>query len=126
MRFITIDEVYAIHQKVIEFSGGKEEINDFNLLHSSIERPKATFGGKFLYPTVWLQAGALMHSLIKNHPFSDANKRTALTSAVYFLYKNGYEIELNVVTAVKFCTDIVIKNLTVAEIASWFKAKSNK
>ena len=35
---------------------------------------------------------ALKHSLIRNHPFVDGNKRTALAAAGVFLELNGYAL----------------------------------
>jgi len=34
-----------------------------------------TFGGQYLYPTIEEQAAHLLYFVIKNHPFSDGNKR---------------------------------------------------
>ena len=45
---------------------------------------RATFGGEDLYPDIFHKAAALMESLIKNHPFIDGNKRTAITSTGIF------------------------------------------
>src|SRR3989344_2783121 len=92
IKYLEIEEVYNIHSKMIDIGGGREGIMDFNLLHSAIERPKASFGGKFLYQDIWHQAAALIQSLIKNHPFEDGNKRTGFFSTLRFLNINGYDI----------------------------------
>lgn len=42
------------------------------------------------WTTVFDKAATLMFGLVKNHPFYDANKRTAYLSTVHYLYSNGY------------------------------------
>lgn len=120
MRFVTIEEVIAIYEAVIQKTGGRVGIRDFLLLHSSIERPKATFAGKDLYSTIWDKAAALIHSLILNHPFEDGNKRTGLLSARRFLAKNGYDLKPHP-SAVQFTLDIDRKRKNLTQIARWLK-----
>jgi len=48
------------------------------------------FGGTDLYPTLELKAAHLLYFVIKDHPFSDGNKRSASFLFVYFLEKNSY------------------------------------
>ena len=48
-----------------------------------------TFGGKELYATLEKKAANLLYLIIKDHPFSDGNKRTASFLFVYFLDKNN-------------------------------------
>ncbi|MBI4999190.1 type II toxin-antitoxin system death-on-curing family toxin [Candidatus Gottesmanbacteria bacterium] len=124
MTYLTLDEVLAVHEKMLLIGGGREGVHDFTLLHSAIERPKASFAGKSLYPTIWLKAAALIHSLIKNHPFEDGNKRTAYFSTMRFLRNNGYEVVASSKEVVNFAVRIDIKNLKLTEIARWFKSHS--
>ncbi len=48
-----------------------------------------TFEGKELYPSIEDKASNLLYLIIKDHPFSDGNKRTAVFLFVYFLDKTG-------------------------------------
>lgn len=48
-----------------------------------------TFGGQYLYPSVEEKAANLLYFVIKNHSFSDGNKRIAAFLFVWFLEKNG-------------------------------------
>jgi prophage maintenance system killer protein len=48
-----------------------------------------TFGGKDLYPSVEEKAANLLYFVIKNHSFSDGNKRIAAFLFVWFLEKNA-------------------------------------
>jgi prophage maintenance system killer protein len=48
-----------------------------------------TFGSQYLYPSVEEKAASLLYFVIKNHSFSDGNKRIAAFLFVWFLEKNG-------------------------------------
>ncbi|MBZ4189174.1 virulence protein RhuM/Fic/DOC family protein [Niabella beijingensis] len=47
-----------------------------------------TFGGEYLYPSVEEKAAHLLYFVVKNHSFSDGNKRIAAFLFVWFLEKN--------------------------------------
>ncbi|MBS1663673.1 MAG: virulence protein RhuM/Fic/DOC family protein [Bacteroidetes bacterium] len=48
-----------------------------------------TFNGKDIYPSVEEKASNLLYFVIKNHSFSDGNKRIAAFLFVWFMEKNG-------------------------------------
>lgn len=77
---------------MIDKTGGSHGVRDLGLLESAVMRPKATFGGEELYSDVFSKAAALMHSLIRNHPFVDGNKRTGIAAAGLFLAQNGVQL----------------------------------
>ena len=49
--------------------------------------------GQQLYPDIFHQAAAYMFHIVKNHVFTDGNKRTGLCCALTFLEWNGYTIK---------------------------------
>lgn len=120
-KYLSIDEVLAIHKTMIELFGGRPDIHDFTLLHSAVERPKVTFGGQNLYPSIFEKAAALIQSLILNHPFDDGNKRTAITSCSLFLFKNGYRLTLPVEKSIQFTLKIDAHRLNFNQIAAWLR-----
>jgi len=126
MNFLTLDEVLAIHERMITVGGGRIAIHDFTLLHSAIERPKAQFAGNYLYTTIWDMAAALLYSLVKNHPFYDGNKGTAYFSTMRFLYLNGYLLNAIRDEFIPFMVDVDIKKLTLKEISPWLQNHSTK
>ena len=69
-----------------------------NLLDSALARPKATYDGKELYPTICEKGVALLYSMVKNHPFENGNKRIATASLLVFLYMNGHWFDLEKMT----------------------------
>ncbi len=126
MNYISLDEVYAIHLRMITVGGGRGDIHDFTLLHSAIERPKVTFGGKELYPTIWNKAAALIHSLVKNHPFDDGNKRTAYYSTKRFLFMNCWQLSAKKDDVITFMVSIDVKNLSLPTIERWLRTHSKR
>lgn len=118
---LTIEQVLYLHERIVDRAGGKQGIRDFTLLHSALERCKATYAGEDLYPTVLDKAAALLHSLTMNHAFLDANKRTAYETMKRFLYTNG--IEMNVIQdeIVRFCISVDNDGLILSQIVDWLK-----
>lgn len=63
---------------------GGDALAGFGLLKSAVLRPPTTIGGLDAYPSVHEKAAALMHSLIRNHPFVDGDSRTAVVVTFTF------------------------------------------
>ncbi len=57
-------------------------------LHSSLNTVFQTFNGKDLYPSIEEKAAHLLYFLVKNHSFTDGNKRIAAALFLWFLEKN--------------------------------------
>lgn len=126
MKYLTSEKVLKIHDKLVIRFGGSLELRDKSLLESALARPQATFGGEDLYPTIFEKAAALMHSLLKNHPFVDGNKRTALTSTGVFLELNGYQLINTHKRELEFALAVENGSLEVQKIAHWLKNHTEK
>ena len=87
IRFLSVDEAEAVHQRVIEEFGGPSGLRDRGLLDSALHRPRSGY-----YADVAEMAAALFESLLINHPFLDGNKRVAFFSTDVFLRLNGWRI----------------------------------
>jgi len=96
IRYLTLSEVLALYHGVMKIGGGEEGIRDLGALQSALAQPRMTFGGEYLYPSLAAKAGALVYSLVKNHPFVDGNKRIAHAAMETFLILNGHEVEADV------------------------------
>jgi len=69
---------------------GNEKDNSFaGTLQSVVQ----TFGGAYLYPSIEEQAAHLLYFIIKNHPFSDGNKRIGAFLFIWFLEKNKHRFK---------------------------------
>lgn len=62
---------------------------DLGLLQSAVSRQDVSYGGTEKYPGPISRVATLFFGLIHNHPFHDANKRTALLIALYHLLRVG-------------------------------------
>lgn len=65
---------------------GREKDDSFR---SSIAAIYQSFGGQDLYPSSEEKAANLLYFIIKNHSFSDGNKRIGCSLFLYFLDRNG-------------------------------------
>ena len=65
---------------------GREKDDSFR---SSIAAIYQSFGGQDLYPSAEEKAANLLYFIIKNHSFSDGNKRIGCSLFLYFLDRNG-------------------------------------
>lgn len=94
MIYLTVAEVLFIHSAVVDETGGSHGLRDLKLLESAVAQPRQTFGGHDLYKGITRKAAILLVGLLKNHPFVDGNKRTALTVCGVFLQLNGWDFNL--------------------------------
>jgi death-on-curing family protein len=69
---------------------GNEKDESFR---SSLQSVAQTFGGQYLYPTIEEQAAHLLYFVIKNHSFTDGNKRIGAFLFVWFLEKNRHRFK---------------------------------
>jgi death-on-curing protein len=87
VQFLSLDEVLAIHERLIETFGGAPGIRDRGLLESALYRPQSGY-----YESLEEMAAALFESLLINHPFVDGNKRVAFFATDVFLRLNGWKM----------------------------------
>jgi death-on-curing protein len=118
---LSIEQTLYIHEQIIAYAGGVQGIRDFALLHSALERPKATFGGNDLYPTTLDKAAALLHSLVMNHAFLDGNKRTAFAITTRFLNLNNYRMTASQEQIVTLCLAVDNEGWQSKQIVAWLK-----
>lgn len=121
---LSIEQVLVIHQYIVDKAGGKQGIRDFALLHSALERCKATFAGEDLYPTLFDKAAALLHSLVMNHAFLDGYKRTAYAVMVRFLNSNGFKITASQKEIVRFCISVDNDGVKGKQIVKWLESNT--
>lgn len=79
----------AINALKDKFGGSQWFANEKdNSFKSSIGQIYQTFGGEELYPSVEEKAAMLLYLVVKNHSFSDGNKRIAAMLFLWFLNNN--------------------------------------
>ena len=82
--------MFAIHSLKAKFGGSRWFANEKDdSFKSSIGQIYQTFAGKDLYSSVEEKAAMLLYLVVKNHSFSDGNKRIAAMLFLWFMEKNG-------------------------------------
>ena len=122
MRYLTVDEVLALHSRLIATSGGSLGLGDANALDPAVAQPQMTFSGMDLYESIARKAAALGHSLISNHPFVDGNKRVGHAAMEVMLLLNGYEIVGSVDDQEQTIIAVASGTMSREDFASWVEA----
>jgi death-on-curing protein len=111
-RLVTMAEIeYTAFSLAEKFMTWDEPIPEFgsrfpNVLESCISQPNVAFGGKDMYRGLVGKGSILFYLLIKNHPFRNGNKRIAVMTLLYFLYKNGRWLDIDQVNLYRFARGI--------------------
>lgn len=126
MRYLSAVEILAIHDRVVEETGGSLGVREEGLLSSLSERPKSSFGRIEKFPGLFEKAASYLEAIAMYHVFIDGNKRTAITVSAIFLRANGYKITLPIEETERFVIDVVVKKLSIEEIAEWLEKRSKQ
>ena len=114
-RYPTVGTILAIHEILIEETGGAPGLRDVGVLESAVIRPQIGY-----YDGIVEEAAALMESLAINHPFVDGNKRVAFAAADTFLLMNGHYIDCDSIDAHTHFMELFDTNsFRFAELAAW-------
>lgn len=124
MKYLHYKQTLFLYQKIMEASGGTVGLRDEGLLRSALARPKMTFGGQDLYPTLFDKVAVLGESLIKNHPFVDGNKRLAFEAMDIILKMNGYKLTASEDEMYNFTLAIATNKMGKKDIAKWLERYS--
>ena len=89
-RYLTTEQALRVARHAV---GGPVEVRDLGLLDAAVHRPRASVLGQDAYPDLFTKAAALLHSLARNHPLVDGNKRLAWLATYVFCAKNGVELD---------------------------------
>ncbi|KNC93762.1 type II toxin-antitoxin system death-on-curing family toxin [Trabulsiella odontotermitis] len=120
VNYLSVDDLIAINQRLIEEQTPDEPVGVLNPtnLSSSQARPSMV---KYYAQTddMFVLAAALIESLIQNHPFANANKRTAMMAGAIFLLLNGYELTAPGEEVVEIAVGIARKEYSVGELEAW-------
>lgn len=123
IRYLTLSELIYINGTVLanpKIAAGTQKIRDIELLDAAVARPAASAFGEDAYPTLREKAAALLHSVTRNHPFTDGNKRTAAVGVVFMFRVNGQRIAWEQDDALKMILRTAEGRAQIAELAAWF------
>ena len=105
VEFLSLDEVLAIQERLIEAFGGTHGVRDRGLLESALFRPQTGY-----YMHMEEMAAAMFESLLVNHAFVDDNKRVAFFATDIFLRLNGWKLALSADDGEQFIIGLLESN----------------
>ena len=119
--WINLRVVKAFHDRQINEHGGLAGLRDEGLLLSAWLRPENAYHYSDPKPDVAQLAAAYGFGLAKNHPFNDANKRTALIAMRLFLKLNGYDLVASPEDKYKTIIRVAASEISEYELALWIR-----
>jgi len=122
--YLTAEQVLFLHSRLLQDTGGAHGVRDLGMLLSALGRPQASFEAQDLYPDIFAKAAALMDSLIRNHPFLDGNKRTAVAAAGLLLRHNGHRLVVDNEEMVAFTMACAQSLVPFDDQVEWFRKHS--
>lgn len=117
--FHTREFVEAMHAEQLRLHGGAPGIRDVGMLESALARPlqKAIYGD----PDIFDLAAAYLFGIVKNDPFVDGNKRTALAATDLFLVFNGWSLETDDASLIQFVLMVAAGEIDEAGAAAFLR-----
>jgi death-on-curing protein len=117
VQFLSLDEVLAIQQRLIDRFGGVHGVRDTGLLESALFRPQTGY-----YAHIEEMAAALFESLLVNHAFVDGNKRVAFFATDVFLRLNGWRLAMSADEGEQFIVGMLEANdCSFNHVLSWIR-----
>lgn len=121
MNYFDEEELLFIHHQFVERYGGSHGLRDIERIKSVTAAPQLSVFGVDQYESVFEKAAVYARNIIGDHPFTDGNKRTGITSAVLFLDKNGKKFEAQKGELEDFAVQIATEHLDIPAIAAWLE-----
>ncbi len=122
-QWVSEEDALKIHRKQIERYGGLPGIRDTNVLSSALARPVNLNGYEGVDDPIIL-ASSYAFGIVRNHPFSDGNKRTAFVAAAFFLDSCGFDLETSQKDVIDTILTLASGELTETEFAEWLRGVS--
>lgn len=120
VNYLSVDDLCFINRSLIEAQTPSEPIDVLNPngLGSSQARPSQI---RYYEQTddMFHLAASLIESLIQNHPFANANKRTAMMAGYIFLLMNGYELTAPDHEVVTIAEGMAMKDYDAEDLENW-------
>lgn len=123
--FLEPDAVLFMHDQALKEYGGTHGLKSEDLLHSALARAE----NRWHYaeeppPDIATLAAAYAYGIARNHPFNDANKRTAWSCCVLFLRLNGTRMQVSAPEAVEAMVALASGAMGEDAFAVWLRQHS--
>lgn len=91
LNYFDISHCIAVHDNIIERSGGLLGVINLGILESTLEHIQ----NEVYYPNIEDKLAHLFFSINKNHSFQDGNKRSSIALSAYFLEINYFDFRVS-------------------------------
>ncbi|MFN7754668.1 MAG: type II toxin-antitoxin system death-on-curing family toxin [Holosporales bacterium] len=118
--WLDIEAVCAAHDAQIMEHGGLHGIRDRGLLEAGLARPQHL--AAYEEPDAIRLAAAYAVGIARNHPFLDANKRTAVIAMEMFLTLNGYKLLYDDAACFPVVLQLATGEMSETDLAAWLAA----
>ena len=119
--FVDLEDLLALVRAL-----GAGPVRDIGLLSAAAGRPLTSVFGEDAYRDLPTKAAALLHSLARNHPLVDGNKRLAWLATVVFLDLNGLATGLDDEGAFTLVMEVAQGGLEVPAIADRLAVRAHE
>ncbi|MEG9862667.1 MAG: type II toxin-antitoxin system death-on-curing family toxin [Parvularculales bacterium] len=121
-KWIRLEGVLLAHRKLIAEQDGTGGVRDEGLLDSALTKPENLYHYSEPKPTMAELAAAYAFGIVRNHPFVDGNKRTAVTVYGGFLILNRVELQAPEDEEYQTFLKLASGELTEKELALWISS----
>jgi death-on-curing protein len=119
--WIDEDVALAAHDALVAEFGGLAGVRDLNLLQPALAGPRNL--NAYGSPDAAAPAAAYAFGLLRNHPFSDGNKRSGYTLAIVFLLDNGLAFTGADIESVETMLRVAAGTMNEEDLAAWFRVR---
>lgn len=117
IRYVSFEEAVRIHFGLMRRLGEiRHGIDSRDLIESALARPRHS--AVYENADIIRQAATLLFGLVKNHPWTGGNKRTATTILRRFLELNGYRRNWTIAEQIEMVLAVESDELKVDEAES--------
>ena len=119
-KWVSKQSVLAFHEKLLADHGGAPGLLDEGLLDAALASAKNRFA--YEQDEIFRLAAAYAYAINQNHPFTDGNKRVALTVAGVFLELNGFRLDASEQDAAAATLALASGEMDERQFAEWLRA----
>lgn len=121
MILLTVDEIIAIHGKLIAKTGGSNGLRDRGLLESAVFSAASSFDEVEQYPSTEEKSARLAYAIINNHAFVDGNKRIGILVMLMTLKLNNVKITYSQTELINLGLSVASGQYGYSDIYNWIK-----
>lgn len=121
-------EIIDMNRQTIELFGGRRFVEPGNFanensLHYILHAIHESYFGNELYPTILEKAAGIGWTIMVEHVFNDANKRTGMIACQIFLEINGFDLQIETMPidkeVIDFAEGMVKHIISKEEFVKW-------